>query len=292
MRICTICKRELNESCFNKNKARKDGLTTNCKDCQKAYNDKRKFKQKLQLTHKVCTMCKQDLDISLFNLCSSNNDGHEARCRKCQNNAEARLLYYKERNSEIKPDIEYKICSKCYKKFSVKDFHINKNTKDGYNAWCRHCQSEYGRLYYKETLDSRRDIRKEQSRKQNKKVSEDPVARLNSLMSTNIYSALKEMKAERHWEDLVGYTLKDLKEHLEKQFDENMSWDNQGSYWEVDHIIPKNQFHYSSTDDKEFKICWSLMNLRPLSRYDNIHRPRKCQDVPEELKQKILNQQL
>lgn len=292
MRVCTICKRELDESCFNKNKARKDGLTTNCKDCQKAYNDKRKLKPKINVTHKICTSCKQDLDISSFNLCSCTKDGHEARCRKCQNNAEARLQYYKERNNEIKPKITHKICSKCGQDLDINNFHINKNTKDGYNTWCRFCQKEYDKIYYKNTIDSRREIRKEQSIKQNKRVSNNPVLKLNQNMSRNICQALKGAKAERHWEDLVGYTLKELKEHLEKQFDENMNWSNQGSYWEIDHIIPKNQFHYTTAEDHDFKICWSLMNLRPLYWQDNVNRPRKGQDVPEELKQQILSQNL
>ena len=292
MRVCTICKRELDESCFNINRARKDGLTTNCKDCQKAYNDKRKLKPKINVTHKICTSCKQDLDISSFNLCSCTKDGHEARCRKCQNNAEARLQYYKERNNEIKPKITHKICSKCGQDLDINNFHINKNTKDGYNTWCRFCQKEYDKIYYKDTLESRREIRKEQSRKQNKRISNNPVLKLNQNMSRNIYQALREAKAERHWEDLVGYTLEELKEHLEKQFDENMNWDNQGSYWEIDHIIPKNQFHYTTAEDPDFKICWSLMNLRPLYWQDNVNRPRKGQDVPEELKQQILSQNL
>lgn len=292
MRVCTICKRELDESCFSINRARKDGLTTYCKDCQKAYNSKRKLKPKINVTHKICTSCKQDLDISNFNLCSCTKDGHEARCRKCQNNAEARLQYYKERNNEIKPQITHKICSKCGQDLSINDFHVNKNTKDGYNIWCRFCQKEYDKKYYKDTLESRREIRREQSKKRNKIIANNPVLKLNQNMSRNIRQALKGAKAERHWEDLVGYTLEELKEHLEKQFDENMNWDNQGSYWELNHIIPKNLFHYTTAEDHDFKICWSLMNLRPLYWQDNVNRPRKGQDVSEELKQQILNQNI
>ena len=47
----------------------------------------------------------------------------------------------------------------------------------------------------------------------------------------------KEDKNGKHWEDLVGYTLKDLQLHLEQQFDEYMTWENQGSYWHIDHIV-------------------------------------------------------
>ena len=37
---------------------------------------------------------------------------------------------------------------------------------------------------------------------------------------------------------------------LEKQFDDKMSWDNHGTYWEIDHIKPLSKggsFHYTNT---------------------------------------------
>ena len=35
MKLCVICKRELSEDCFHKNKTRKDGLDHRCKECKK-----------------------------------------------------------------------------------------------------------------------------------------------------------------------------------------------------------------------------------------------------------------
>lgn len=54
--------------------------------------------------------------------------------------------------------------------------------------------------------------------------------KLNRNISKTFYDALKSDKAEKHWETLVPYTLQQLKEHLESQFDEHMSWCNLGSY--------------------------------------------------------------
>lgn len=71
-----------------------------------------------------------------------------------------------------------------------------------------------------------------------------------------------------------------------------MSWNNYGTYWEVDHIIPKNLFSYLSPKDKDFKLCWSLENLRPLERNKNKLRKQDGSDISEELKIKILNQTL
>ena len=89
-------------------------------------------------------------------------------------------------------------------------------------------------------------------------------------MSNGIYKALKEGKNWKRWKTLVGYTLNSLVEHLERQFDKNMSWDNYGPYWSVDHIKPKSLFVYISPEDPEFKECWALKNLQPMEKIENI----------------------
>lgn len=114
--------------------------------------------------------------------------------------------------------------------------------------------------------------------------------KLTRSMSKGICQALKENKAERHWEELVNYTFQELKGHLESQFTPEMTWSNYGSYWEIDHIIPQNTFSFKTEKDKDFKICWSLMNLRPLEKIANRRRPKDGSDISEELKQQILTQ--
>lgn len=67
----------------------------------------------------------------------------------------------------------------------------------------------------------------------------------------------------------LPYTIGDLKSHLEKRFDSKMSWENYGTYWHIDHIVPHSLFKYSSMQDEEFIKCWSLGNLRPLEASQN-----------------------
>lgn len=71
-----------------------------------------------------------------------------------------------------------------------------------------------------------------------------------------------------------------------------MNWNNYGIYWEIDHIIPKSLFNFSCTEDKEFQVCWSLLNLRPLEKSLNRQRPRDGSDISESVKQKILGQNI
>lgn len=44
--------------------------------------------------------------------------------------------------------------------------------------------------------------------------------------------------------------------------------------------------------DKQFQICWSLMNLRPLEKSANRNRPKDGRDISEDLKQQILGQNI
>lgn len=73
----------------------------------------------------------------------------------------------------------------------------------------------------------------------------------------------------------LGYTWLDLRHHLEAQFAPEMTWDNWGSVWELDHIEPLSGFFYRSIDAPEFRRAWALRNLRPLSKEENRNRTHK-----------------
>lgn len=95
--------------------------------------------------------------------------------------------------------------------------------------------------------------------------------RLNHAVGAHIRWSLKGRKKGQKWESLVGFTLNDLIEHLERQFAKGMSWENYGK-WQIDHIVPVSAFSYETADDDEFKACWALTNLRPLWRPENIRK--------------------
>lgn len=100
----------------------------------------------------------------------------------------------------------------------------------------------------------------------------NPQFKLHSNISRAVRNGLSG-KGRRRWEDLVGYTAVQLKEHLERQFTRGMGWHNYGrgsGKWHIDHIVPQSAFTFSSPDDPEFRACWALTNLRPLWGDKNI----------------------
>jgi hypothetical protein len=78
-------------------------------------------------------------------------------------------------------------------------------------------------------------------------------------------------------EDLLGYTRKELKEHLEKQFTPEMNWQNHGGVWHVDHIIPVIYFVRNGITD--LKVINALSNLRPLDKFENLSKGAKYNEL-------------
>jgi hypothetical protein len=68
----------------------------------------------------------------------------------------------------------------------------------------------------------------------------------------------------------LGISFEGLKQYLELKFLPGMTWKNRGNNignWNVDHIIPCNQFDLSNEEDK--LKCLNYKNLQPLWVFDH-----------------------
>ena len=79
-------------------------------------------------------------------------------------------------------------------------------------------------------------------------------------------SYLGKMK-QGHTIDELGYSAIELREHIENQFTEGISWNNHGE-WEIDHIKPLTKFDQSASVSE----VNALSNLQPLWKLDNIRK--------------------
>jgi len=119
---------------------------------------------------------------------------------------------------------------------------------------------------------------KEITRNGHKKARGTPKGHINSTISKRMNESLKRgMKAGRAWESLVGYTVDQLKQHIEKMFKPGMSWENYGKAWHIDHKIPVAVFNFEKPEDIDFRICWSLKNLQPLDAHINMSKGAKIE---------------
>ena len=114
---------------------------------------------------------------------------------------------------------------------------------------------------------------KTQKRKYYIKKRNDPIFKLNRVMSGGIHKALRGGKNGCHWENSVDFTLDNLIKHLEKQFTKGMTW-NKFLIGEIhiDHIVPRKVFNFTKPEHTDFKKCWALKNLQPMWALDNLKK--------------------
>ena len=152
---------------------------------------------------------------------------------------------------------------------------IKENTRQYQNEH-REESKEYKRKYRQ-----RDEVKKRKNKQQRQRKEEDECFCLRTNISRNIGKALKRNNNNKNGVSClkcIGYTIRDLKIHLELQFNESMSWENYGSYWHIDHIIPQSYFNYESMDSEEFQKCWTLENLRPLEAKENMIKGNKLDE--------------
>lgn len=124
-------------------------------------------------------------------------------------------------------------------------------------------------------LERARQIDSEKTRRWR---AEKPWYNLKCRVSARVSSMLKNGKGAKTTAELLGYSMEELRAHLESKFTEGMSWDLfLNGEIELDHIIPVSHFKVESYDDPEFKQCWSLDNLQPLWKEDNRRKGNKLE---------------
>lgn len=60
---------------------------------------------------------------------------------------------------------------------------------------------------------------------------------------------------------------------IENNFNNNMNWQNYGTYWHLDHIKPCSSFDLSK--ESEFLECFHWNNLRPCEKTENLRKSNK-----------------
>lgn len=227
-------------------------------------------------TTKTCTKCLVEKKLSDFNKHPQTKDGLQCRCRDCQkdekkqyykknkiNISETNKTYRKEHREKL---IEY---SKIYYKknriklLEEKKEYYKKNQKIIYeklliyNEKNRERVSEYKKLYHKKLKES------------------SPLYKLKVLMRDRLNKFFKYSKLNKNNSTLkiVGCPPDKLKEHIEKQFVDGMSWENHGLFgWHIDHIIPLSS---AKTEEELYKLC-HFSNLQPLWAKDNLRKSNKA----------------
>lgn len=99
-----------------------------------------------------------------------------------------------------------------------------------------------------------------------------PHVYIATLLRTRVRQALHGVKKSAKTMELVGCPIQDLLQHLAKQFQSGMSWDNYGK-WHVDHIKPCAFFDLTQASEQQ--RCFHYSNLQPLWARDNLSKGKR-----------------
>ena len=99
--------------------------------------------------------------------------------------------------------------------------------------------------------------------------------KLSGCYRSKAYSLLKNKSLNARCE-ITGCNKQMLKYYFETLFDKNMNWDNQSTYWQIDHRIPISWFNLEN--EEELKFSCNYKNLQPMKKEMNIN---KSHDYPD-----------
>jgi hypothetical protein len=220
------------------------------KEIAKGCIEEQKKIKKLKVI-KNCNCCKVDKDVLFFYKLKNRGNGlsgYSANCIPCQkdkNNESQRK--YKANNSD--KSNEY------IKKWRQDNKEDIKNKKNIYYENNKEKIIEQVTLYQKERMKT------------------DSLYKLTRGIRSLILISFKNQFTEKskRTQEILGCTYEEFKLHLESQFDENMNWDNQGTYWHMDHIKP---ISIAASKSEVYELN-HYTNFQPLYWEDNLSKGNK-----------------
>jgi hypothetical protein len=206
---------------------------------------------------KKCNKCKVEKPLTEFHKNKSRKDGLQLKCKICGK------IYDKRYNSENKEKIN--LYNKKYYYNNQEYFYENVRIWDKENKEKKH-------QYYLDNI--------EKKRKQNREwviynYHNNSQFKLKILLRSRISQSIKDKTNSSI--DLLGCDIETYYNYLESQFTKDMTWENHGRVWEIDHITPLNTFNLE--DGNEQCQAFNYKNTRPLSITENRSRPKDGSDV-------------
>jgi hypothetical protein len=188
---------------------------------------------------------------------------HKIEMKKCTGCQETKTL------DEFSETQKRRKCIKCLnaecREYKRKNRGLISQYNKNYKAANRKTIKKYNHKYNK---NNRRAIQTRQTRTHRLRRKKDPVYKMAITLRGRIRHLIFGDGERKGSRSLVGCDYKFVRDWLESQFKDDMSFENHGPVWHVDHVIPCSKFDLEDNDDEQFKCCnWS--NLQPLYVNDN-----------------------
>ena len=230
---------------------------------------------------KTCTKCNIPKDYSLFRIKSDRKSGYASHCKDCEKNhrehnkikLQQYQSIYRLNNKDVisEKNKTYKMLNKDVISEKNKEYYLN--NKDVIDT--KH------KLYYvdnkdkyKEYYNNNKNIINEYTKIYNKlRRKTDILFKLRGNIRSLILRTFKNNSIRKNTKsvNILGCTVEEFKVYLESKFDDKMNWENQGSYWHMDHIKPVSL----ATNEQELIELNHYTNFQPLEKYENLSKSNK-----------------
>lgn len=191
----------------------------------------------------------------------------ERKCGDC----EIVQPIYKYRKYTDRADSYGKTCKKCLnEKDKIRKKKLRQKRMEMVVVKCEKCKLEktlkdFAKLkkFYKRKicLDCYPGFLKEQKNEWCRNESKSNINyRLKKSLAARLRTVLIKQDSTMNY---IGCNIHYLREWFEYNFTKDMNWDNYGSYWSIDHIIPVCKFDLTIEDEK--LKCWNWSNMIPVT---------------------------
>ena len=190
---------------------------------------------------KICDQCEIIQPINKYRKYTNRENSYSKTCKKCLNEKDKDR---KKKSRQKRIETFMVKCEKCEKEMALKDF--SKLKKFYKKKICLLCYPKFLKEQKTEWC------RNERQSNINYRLKKSLAARLRVVLIKNNSTM-----------NYIGCNIQYLREWFEYNFTKEMNWNNYGSYWSIDHIIPVCKFDLTIEDEK--LKCWNWSNMMPVT---------------------------
>lgn len=193
------------------------------------------------MNEKQCGMCEIIKPINNFRKNTDRVEAFSKTCKSCLNEKDKK----RKKNLRQKRLETFMVkCEKCEEEKPLKNFA---KLKKFYKK--KICNSCYPKFLTEQKTEW---CKKESQTNINYRLKKSLASRLRTVLIKNDSTM-----------NYIGCNIQYLREWFEYNFTDEMNWDNYGSFWSIDHIIPVCKFDL--TEEEQKLKCWNWSNLMPVT---------------------------